>query len=124
MPYFMYMPIRATSWNAALLPGGTHTNPVSWCRKRAQVVVLCSHHDFVTVVESRGTAADLSHLPTTHEWRGTFRATRPGEATSHAGGVVIGVHRCFERMGCRISHVVATGRVLVATVYDAERPII
>lgn len=79
-------------------------------------------HDVVIVVESTGTAADLEHLPCSPMWQGSAMTPRLGDATSRAGGVMIGVHSRFSAHGVRTEcEAIIIRRVLAVTFWHAAQ---
>lgn len=104
--------ISAVTWNSASALGGFGSDPRRHRLKHLAIERMCNRNDVVTLQESRGQAADLDYLPSSHVWRGTFFRTDDFASSSRAGGVVIGVSRQMLRDGVLTSVEVDRGRCL------------
>lgn len=102
----------------------TRTCPVA-ARSGACFAGYATKHDMVSVVETRGTAGDIAHLPGTHVWHGTFAPHDIDASTTRAGGVVIGVSRDMQRRWECLEHVtLARGRALAIRFYRHGRVVL
>lgn len=54
---------------------------------------LCGNHDVILLQETRGKAADILTLPGRFVWTGSFFRASDFDASSRAGGVVVGIRR-------------------------------
>lgn len=116
-PHLMnsFLPLRIVTWNSSSLLGSRHTEPSRWRRKRAQVEGLCDQQDIIFILEARGTAADLHHLPTTHKWTGTFLPHLDDAPTTRAGGTIVGIRTAYAaRLASHTSRTVIQGRSVSA----------
>lgn len=85
--------MRAATWNIASLFGGLSSNARRWRAKRQMLEQLCDSHDVILLQETRGKSADLLTMPSSFVWSGSFFRASDFDATSRAGGVVIGIRR-------------------------------
>lgn len=98
----------AVTWNAASLLGGLSSSARLWRSKRAMLDRLCSGHDLVLLQEIRGKAEDMLTLPSGFVWLGSFFRASDLDATSRAGGVVVGLRESVP--GARTALMVEIGR--------------
>lgn len=90
------------------------------CRKRAFLGSLLSDFDVIAIQETRGTEADLSTLPHSHKYVGTFGITRAA-GTSSEGGTIIGIRSTlFARITEHITKVHRRGRAITWSIRTAS----
>lgn len=110
--------VRAVSWNSVGLFGGLASNPRRWRAKRGMVEKLCSDHDIVLFQETRGKSADVLTLPSGFFWTGSFFRASDFDASSRAGGVVVGVRRAMGGAMTARTIEISRGRCIVVQLRD------
>lgn len=92
-----FLPLHVASLNYSSLLGSLHSGPVRSRRKRRQLDALSDQNDIVFVLETRGTAADMLHLPGTHSSTGTCFPQLDDAGTTRAGGTIVGIRNAYMR---------------------------
>lgn len=87
------VPLCISSWNQQALLGGLWSRSGRVSAKRREYELLLARSDIVLLQEAHGTLADLTLLPRSHEYFGSFGDLGAEEASSTWGGVVIAVSR-------------------------------
>lgn len=115
-----YERLRAVSWKPASLFGGLASNARRWRSKRAMLEQLCARHDVVLLQETRGKEADMLTLPSGFVWMGSFFRASDLDATSRAGGVVLGIRLIVPgaRAACMVE--VSRGRCFATRIHHGS----
>lgn len=106
-------PISLATWDASSLFTSASFHHPRHTRKRLFLEQLFSDVDTAVLQECRGTPGDLSQLPPSHNYQGTFGPVDQAAGASRAGGLVFHVREVYQRATDR--HLIIHQRGRVAT---------